>query len=439
MTAEFVTGNKSHRIVSANGCEAYLTGKLSGLRWWVIGLIFLTALINFLNRLAIAVLGPVITVQLGMSNSQFAALTTSFLIAYTASQGLSGILYDKVGTKLGFIISVVVWSLSSMAHAFAKGLISLCSLRFLLGLGEGGTWPGAAKAIAEWFPVKERALAMGICNSGTAIGSVIATPVILWIELRFGWRTTFLVIGALGFLWLILWFCFYKPGESSPTLTAQAPAIPSSGEPSNIPQKIPWLQLLHRREAWAVIMARFFGDPVWWFYITWLPLYLFRVRHLSLQQISLFAWMPFAAADAGSLFGGWLSGYLIDRGWSVNRARKSVLLGGMVLMCCGIPVALTQSVLTALTLIAIVLFGYQAWIGNVQTLPSDYFPSGAVGSVMGMGGVGAGIGAMLLTQATGSIVDHYSYAPVLVTAGLLPVIATIVLFRFGKTIQPISL
>jgi len=405
----------------------------------VIGLIFLTALINFLNRLAVAVLGPVITVQLGMSNSQFAALTTSFLIAYTASQGLSGMLYDRIGTKLGFVISVVVWSLSSMAHAFARGLVSLCGLRFMLGLGEGGTWPGAAKAIAEWFPVRERALAMGICNSGTAIGSVIATPVILWIEVRFGWRITFLVIGALGLLWLILWLWSYKPVESSSELNTKASVIPNNSEPSSALQKIPWLQLLRRREAWAVIMARFFGDPVWWFYITWLPLYLFRVRHLSLQEISLFAWMPFAAADAGSLFGGWLSGYLIHRGWSVNRARKAVLLGGMILMCCGIPVATTHSVLSALVLIAVVLFGYQAWIGNVQTLPSDYFPSVAVGSVMGMGGVGAGIGAMLLTQATGLTVDHYSYAPVLIVAGLLPIVATIVLFQLGKTIRPISL
>lgn len=416
-----------------------MSRKISGFRWLVIGLIFLAALINFLNRLAVAVLGPVITVQLGMSNSQFAALTTSFLIAYTASQGLSGMLYDKVGTKLGFIVSVVVWSLASMAHALTRGLVSLCGLRFVLGLGEGGTWPGAAKAIAEWFPVRERALAMGICNSGTAIGSVIATPVILWIQMRFGWRITFLAIGALGFLWLILWLWLYKPSEGNSELTMEKSVIQGNSDISRLQQKIPWRQLLCRREAWAVIMARFFGDPIWWFYITWLPLYLYRVRHLSLQEISLFAWMPFVAADAGSLFGGWLSGYLIHRGWSVNRARKSVMLGGMVLMCCGIPIAATHSVLSALILIAVVLFGYQAWIGNVQTLPSDYFPPGAVGSVMGMGGVGAGVGAMLLTQATGAIVDHYSYAPVLITAGLLPIIATVVLFRLGKTIQPISL
>ena len=426
-------------LVRHDHCEACLSRQVSALRWWIVGLIFLAALINFLNRLAIAVLGPVMTVQLGLTSSQFAALTTSFLIAYTISQGISGKLYDKVGTKRGFVISIVVWSLSSMAHAFARGLVSLDCLRFMLGLGEGGTWPGAAKAIAEWFPARERALAMGICNSGTAIGTVIATPIILWIELRFGWRVTFLALGALGFGWLVLWLWSYRSPKESPTITAnELPPAPADREAATT-QTIPWSELLRHREAWAVIMARFFGDPVWWLYITWLPLYLFKVRHFSLQQIGLFAWMPFVAADAGSLFGGWFSGHLIRRGWTVDRARKSVILGGMVLMCCGIPAAVTHNAMSALAFIAVVLFGFQSWISNVQTLPSDYFPASAVGSVMGMGGVGAGLGAMLLTQVTGSVVDHYSYAPILITAGLLPIVATIVLFVLGGSIRQLSL
>ncbi|HTF62113.1 MAG TPA: MFS transporter, partial [Edaphobacter sp.] len=197
-----------------------MSQQIAGFRWWIVALVFLAALINFVNRLTIAVLGPVMTVHLGLSSSQFAALTTSFLIAYTLSQGISGKLYDHIGTRLGFVLSIVVWSLSSMTHAFARGLISLACLRFFLGLGEGGTWPGAAKVIAEWFPVRERALAMGICNSGTAIGTVISTPLILWIDLRFGWRATFLAIGALGFGWLVLWLLFYGPPEDSRRITA---------------------------------------------------------------------------------------------------------------------------------------------------------------------------------------------------------------------------
>jgi MFS transporter, ACS family, hexuronate transporter len=379
------------------------------------------------------------TTQLGLSSSQFAAFTTSFLIAYTLSQGLSGKLYDRIGTRLGFVISIVVWSLSSMAHSFARGLISLNCLRFILGLGEGGTWPGAAKAIAEWFPVRERALAMGICNSGTAVGSVISTPLILWINLRFGWRPTFLAIGVLGFGWLVLWLLFYEAPENSPRITAVEYALIQEGrEPGIGAQQIPWHQLLTYRQVWAVVMARFFCDPVWWLYITWLPLYLYKVRHFSLNEIGSFAWIPFAAADAGSLFGGWLSGHLIGRGWAVNKARKTVIVAGMLLMCCGIPAALTNNATSALAFIGVVLFGFQSWISNVQTLPSDYFPECAVGSVMGLGGVGAGVGAMLLTQTTGFVVDRYSYTPILVTAGLLPILATVALFILGRPIRKIA-
>jgi ACS family hexuronate transporter-like MFS transporter len=414
--------------------------QIAGFRWWIVALIFLAALINFVNRLTVAVLGPVMTAQLGLSSSQFAALTTFFLIAYTLSQGISGKVYDRIGTRLGFVISIIVWSLASMAHAFARGLITLDCLRFLLGLGEGGTWPGAAKAIAEWFPVRERALAMGICNSGTAIGTVISTPLILWIDLRFGWRATFLAIGALGFGWLVLWLLLYAPPEDNPRITAADYALRQRDrEPAAARRNIPWREILRHREAWAVVVARFFGDPVWWLYITWLPLYLYKVRHFSLNEIGLFAWVPFVAADAGSLFGGWLSGHLIGRGWTANRARKTVILAGMTLMCCGIPAAITNHAMLALTFIGVVLFGFQSWISNVQTLPSDYFPEAAVGSVMGMGGVGAGIGAMLLTQTTGFVVDHYSYTPILVTAGFLPILATVALFVLGGPIRRIDI
>jgi ACS family hexuronate transporter-like MFS transporter len=379
------------------------------------------------------------TVQLGLSNMQFAGLTTSFLVAYTVSQGVSGGIYDRIGVKRGFLASIVLWSLASMAHAFSRGLVSLNCLRFLLGIGEGGTWPGAAKIIAEWFPVRERAFAMGICNSGTAIGSIIAMPLIMWIELRFGWRASFLAIGGLGFVWACLWLFIYAPSESSMLITPEEYALIRKDRPAISPaKKNNWGELLRHREVWAIVMARFFGDPVWWLYTTWLPLYLYRVRHFTLQEIGMSAWIPFVAADAGSLFGGWFSGHLIGRGWSVNRARKCVIVSSMVLMCCGIPAALTHSATLALLFIAVVLFGFQSWISNVQTLPSDYFPEDAVGSVMGLGGVGAGLGAMVLTQTTGFVVEHYSYTPILITAGLLPILATALLFKLGRSIRQID-
>jgi ACS family hexuronate transporter-like MFS transporter len=412
-----------------------------GLRWWIAGLIFLATLINFVNRLTISVLAPVITAQLHLSASQYAGLANAFLIAYTVSQGLSGRIYDRIGTKRGFSISIVVWSVASMAHAFTGGLFSLGCFRFVLGLGEAGNWPGAAKAIAAWFPVRQRALGMGIFNSGTSIGAVVATPLIVFLELRFGWQATFLVLGGVGFAWLALWLRFYETPERHPLITAEEYKVIKEGQGGEEKgfEGRTFPSPLRRREAWAIAVARFLGDPVWWLYMTWLPLYLARVHGFTLQKIGMFAWLPWVAADAGSLGGGWLSGYLIGRGWSVNRARKTVIIAATLCMCCGLMAARAASASQALAAIAMVLFGFQGWINNVQTLPSDYFPEQAVGAVTGMGGVGAGIGAILLIQATGLVVDRWhTYTPILVAAGLLPVAATAALFVLGGSVRRLS-
>jgi len=410
-----------------------------GLRWWIAGLIFLATLINFIDRLTISILGPVITTQLGLSNLQFASITTWFLVAYTASQGLSGKLYDRIGARRGFTLSISIWSIAACAHAFARGVLSLSCFRFILGLGEAGNWPGAAKVIAEWFPREQRALGMGIFNSGVCIGSVLAPPLIVWLQVRFGWQTTFLATGALGFLWLTLWLLFYESPDKHSAITAEEYSLIKEGQASSQRKsKISWMQLLQVRQTWAIVLSRFLTDPVWWLYITWLPLYLHNVRGFDLKRIGMFAWVPFLTADAGSLLGGWLSGRLIEKGWSTNRARKSVVLTGALLMTAGIPAALTSDAMVALAFISLVTFGFQAWINNVQTLPSDYYPEEAVASVAGLGGVGAGIGAILYILTTGWVVDHFSYTPVLLVAGLLPVLGTAVLFLIGGRIEPLE-
>jgi ACS family hexuronate transporter-like MFS transporter len=411
--------------------------RVKGLRWWIAALIFLATLINFVDRLTVSVLAPVITEQLHLSNLEFAGITNSFLIAYTLSQAFSGKLYDRIGNRRGFTISIVVWSVASMLHAVATGLFSLNCFRFLLGLGEAGNWPGAAKVIAEWFPVRQRALGMAIFNSGTSLGSVVAPPLIIALEIAFGWRTTFLAVGALGFIWLPLWLRFYHPPGRHPRITSEEYALIQQDR-SGAAAPIGWLELLRYRQTWAIVLSRFFADPVWWLYITWLPLYLYKVHGFSLKQIGLFAWVPYVAADAGSLFGGWMSGYLIGRGWSVNRARKSVILLGTACMTAGFLAAMAQTAAAALACIAVVLFGFQTWINNVQTMPSDYFPENAVGSVAGLGGMGAGVGAILFTQATGFVVDHFSYTPMLVVAGILPLAGTAILFALGGRIEPIK-
>ncbi len=290
------------------------------MRWVIIGLVFLVTLINYVDRLTISVLAPVITKDLGLSNLEFGTIATWFLLAYTVSQALSGRLYDRVGTRLGFTASVTLWSLAAMATATARTFFSLSFFRFILGLGEAGNWPGAAKAVAEWFPVRERAFGMAIFNSGAALGAVVAPPLIVFFQLRYGWQSTFLLTGLLGLLWLPLWLSIYR---DAPAAAGQAPAIRTEG-------------LLHHRQVWGIVLARFITDPTWWLYITWLPKYLNDARGFSLAKIGLFVWIPYLAADIGSLSGGWLSGYLITRGWSVDRARKSVILGAALLMPAGI-------------------------------------------------------------------------------------------------------
>jgi len=417
--------------------------KIRGLRWWIVGLIFLATLINYIDRLTISVLAPVITRDLHLTNTEFGGIITWFLLAYTISQGLSGKLYDRIGTKRGFVCSIVLWSIAAMAHAFARGLASLSVIRFMLGLGEAGNWPGAAKTVAEWFPIRERAFGMAIFNSGAAIGSVVAPPLIVWLSLSYGWQTTFIVTGSLGFAWLALWLLFYQTPDRHSWLSNNEFQLIKRGQQvdsttDSLETPLGWRHLLAYRQVWAIVLARFLTDPVWWLYISWLPKYLADARGFSLVKIGLFAWVPYVAADAGSLSGGWLSGYLISRGCTVDRSRKLVILIAALLMPAGILAAFAHDAMVALALIGVVLFGFQVWINNVQTLPSDFFSDKAVASVAGLGGTGAGVGSMIFILCTGWIVDHFSYVPVLVAAGLLGPLGTMVLFALAGRIERLA-
>lgn len=411
--------------------------KIAGLRWLIAGLVFLATLINYVDRLTISVLAPVITRDLGLSNLEFGTIATWFLLAYTISQALSGRLYDRIGTRLGFTLSITVWSLAAMATATARGLGSLSFFRFILGLGEAGNWPGAAKAIAEWFPVRERAFGMAIFNSGAALGAVVAPPLIVFLQLRYGWQATFLVTGALGLLWLPLWLLVYRTPSNHPWITERERSLIQDGHPQTAASPMSTRELLRYRQVWAIVLSRCITDPTWWLYITWLPKYLNDVRGFSLMKIGLFVWIPYLAADIGSLLGGWLSGYLIARGWSVNRARKTVIAGAALLMPAGILAVRANDPMTALALMCVVLFAFQVWINNVQTLPSDFFPQGAVASVAGLGGMGAGVGSMIFIFTTGWVVDHFSYTPVFTAAGFLGPLGTLVLFALSGRITAV--
>lgn len=412
------------------------------MRWLIIALVFLATLINYVDRLTISVLAPVISRALDLTNVEFASLAVWFLAAYTVSQAASGRLLDRVGTRAGFAVFVTVWSAAAMATAAATSLGALRACRFVLGLGEAGNWPGAAKVVAEWFPVRERAFAMAIFNSGAALGAVVAPPVIVFLQIKYGWQTTFLVTGVLGFCWLALWLVCYDTPDRHRWLSDRERAAIRLGQPQEVDRSAPavrWRELLHYPQVWGIVLARVITDPIWWLYITWLPKYFSDVRGFSLAEIGLYTWVPYLAADAGSLIGGAASGMLIARGWSVDAARRAVIIVAAVIMPVGALAARVDDAMAALALMSVVLFGFQVWINNVQTIPSDVFPARLVGSVAGLGGFGAGVGSMVFMYATGWIVDHASYTAVFTIAACLAPVGTLTLFGLLGRIVPARL
>jgi MFS transporter, ACS family, hexuronate transporter len=417
--------------------------KISGLRWLMIGLVFLATIINYIDRQTVSVLKTAISQDVGLSNADYAAIQNSFLAFYGISQLLSGRLYDIIGTRRGFIVSIVIWSIAALAHAAATTARSFAAFRALLGLGEAGNWPGAAKLVGEWFPVRERAFAMGIFNAGAAVGGALSPPVIAWLATQYGWRMTFVLTGVLGFIWLALWGALFQTPARHRWITdaerahildgaAAAPAADPATRPG-------WLHLLTYRQTWAVVMGRFLTDPIWWLYIFWLPSYLQEARGFSLREVGQSAWLPFLAGGIGALSGGFASGALIARGWTVDRARKTVMVVGALLTSAGILAMRADDPYVALAWMSVVLFGFQVWINNLQTLPSDFFPGNAVGSVFGLGGAAAALASVLFTYGTGHAVDSFGYTPIFVIAALLGPLGAIVTLLLAGRIRRVTI
>lgn len=410
---------------------------VAGLRWLMVGLIFLATVINYIDRQTVSVLKTSISQDLGLNNADYAAIQNSFLVFYGLSQLLSGRLYDVIGTRRGFIFSVVLWSLAALAHATARTATSFSVFRAALGFGEAGNWPGAAKMVGEWFPVRERALGMGIFNTGAAVGGAISPPVIAWLATAYGWRAAFIITGLLGFLWLAMWVALFRTPAEHPWITGEERAYilddAAVGGPGVPAWRPGWMHLLTYRQTWAVVMGRFITDPIWWLYIFWLPSYLQEARGFSLQQVGQSAWLPFLAGGIGALSGGYASGALISRGWTVHTARRAVMIFGALLTSAGILAMRANDPYVALAWMAVVLFGFQIWVNNLQTLPSDFFPSSAVGSVFGMGGAAAALASVIFTFGTGRVVDAFGYTPVfLASAALGPVGLAVTLLLAGR-------
>ncbi len=407
------------------------------LRWWIATLLFLATVINYVDRQTLSVLAPVLRDEFRMSNTDYSRILFAFLLAYMIMQAGSGRIMDRLGTRVGFALTISWWSVAAMLHAAASSAFALGACRLLLGLGEAGNWPGAVKAISEWFPPKERAFAIGFFNSGSTIGAVIAPPLVTWIALTWGWRRAFLLTGALGFFWLIVWVLLYRkpsehPGVSRAELDALQAAQAQGAKTAGAPVR--WRDRLRVRQVWGLVLGRMLADPVWWFYVFWLPEYLRREREFSLAMIGYFAWIPFLTADLGCLAGGWASGFLVRRNWVVLRARKAVMLVCAALLVSGIPAVLAKDAMVSLALISLATFAYSAWASNILTLPADLFPPSIVASVSGLSGTGAALGGMIFTLIVGAVVDRFSYVPVFVAAGLMPLVSVSIILWWVRPV-----
>jgi ACS family hexuronate transporter-like MFS transporter len=409
-------------------------------RWWIVWTLFFSTVINYISRQTFSVLAPMISAQYHLSHTDLSKIFGAFQISYAITWLLGGIFLDAVGTRLGLALAVIFWSVVNILTGFASSVFGFASFRFLLGIGEGLNWPGASKTVAEWFPSQERSLSVAIFDSGSSVGGAVAALSIPLIAIKFGWQAAFVVTGMLGFIWLFMWLRVYHKLDRHPRVTPAEVAYIRAGQevPSASPERGPkrWLKLLKERNVWGIVLGRALTDPIWWFYVFWLPQYLSDARGFSLQRIALFAWMPFVAADLGNFTGGLISGYCIRRGIPVVRARLWVCVFSCLPILAGIPAASVHSVYAALGLICFALWGYASWSTMGLTLPSDLFPQDVVATVTGLSGLAAGMVGFVFTIAVGVLVDRFSYGPAFLVAGLMPLFATASVLLLVRT--PIS-
>jgi len=404
--------------------------KIGGLRWKVAMVLTIATAINYLDRLTLPVVISELQKKFGISEGQFAALNSLFLLAYAIMYAGGGRIADRLGTRIGYALMMAWWSLSCAAQGLVGGFRGLAALRFSLGLGEGGSFPTSAKTVSEWFPAKERSTAFGMFNTGSAIGSVAAPPLLALIVITLGWRWVFIVSGAFGLVWAAYWLFNYHVPQAHPRITpGEAAFIGKSreeegrGSLAEETRRVSWLKLFSHREVLCLIIVKFLTDPVWFFYVFWLPKYLYDTRGFDIKQIGYYAWIPYAAAGLGSLFGGWFSSRLMQRGVTLNASRKIALGVSAALMPLAAFVVPSPTGL-AIVFISLAFLGHQFWSVIVQTLPADLFPQGAVGSVAGLIGASGSFGAMLFALVVGYILGHYAtYGPIFITVSLLHPIA----------------
>ena len=429
--------------------------KLKGLRWWVIALIALATVINYIDRQSLSVLWPQIASDLYPDYSIdehkeiYALISVIFVFSYAFGQAIFGKIFDWIGTRMGFVLSIGVWSISTALHSVAQGLLSFGIFRSILGIAEAGNWPGATKGNAEWFPTKERALAQGIFNSGAAIGGIISIPLIAFLTIYFSWKMIFILVGLAGLLWLIPWIILVKaPPKSHPWITDEEREYILTGQQNQDIDKDGKFddgynpttsEMLSRKQSWGVILASAAIDPIWWLFVFWIPIYLSEVYSMDVKTIGIYGWVPYVGAMLGAWFGGLLAQNRIKAGWNVDKTRKFVItLGGIIMLPTLLAMAAPGGPVNAVILMAVILFGFQTAIGNVQTLPSDFFGGKTVGTLAGFAGMGAKLTAAGLTYLVPWLTMGGNYTPAFIIGASLAVIALASVWVLCPKIEPLK-
>jgi MFS transporter, ACS family, hexuronate transporter len=425
--------------------------RLKKLRWWVIALIAIATIINYIDRQSLNVLWPAISAELYPEKTPderkevYAFISVVFVFSYAIGQALFGRIFDWLGTRMGFVLSIGLWSLATMAHAIARSVLAFSLVRAVLGVAEAGNWPGATKANSEWFPSHERALAQGIFNSGAAIGGIISIPLIAYLSIYFSWQWIFIFVGLLGLLWILPWWVLVKaPPQRHPWLTDDERQYILTGQKNTVvnqglTQTPSIRELLSYKESWGIILASSAIDPIWWLFVFWIPIYLFEVYGMDVKTIGLYGWVPYV----GAMFGAWASGLLaknrLQHGWTINKTRKFVIgLGCLIMLPALVAMANPGEPVGAVLLMAVILFGFQLSINNIQTLPSDFFGGETVGSLAGIAGMAAKFTVAGLTSLIPWLTAGGNYTPAFVIGAMLAIVTLLSVLVLCPNIHPLS-
>jgi ACS family hexuronate transporter-like MFS transporter len=414
--------------------------RLLGYRWTICALLFFATTINYIDRQVLGILAPTLQREIGWSETQYGDIVSWFSLAYGFGFLGMGRFLDKVGVRLGFAVSIVAWSFAAMGHAFARTANGFAVARAALGLGESGNFPAAIKTTAEWFPKRERALATGIFNAGSNVGAIITPILVPWIALTWSWQAAFVATGSLGFIWLAFWLWLYREPEGHPKVSVAELALIRS-DPVDPPMRVRWLGLLGHRQTWAFLLGKFMTDPIWWFYLYWLPKFLDANFGIKLAQVAAPLIAIYLVADVGSVGGGWLSSSLIKRGWTVNAGRKTAMLIAALLIVPTMFAPHATNLWFAVSIVSVAAAAHQWWSANLFTTASDMFPRAAVASVVGIGGFAGAMGGMLFQRATGRILEatNNNYSIIFMICGLAYVSALLVIHLLVPRLEPARL